>query len=92
MVTEEAALVSLAEFRRSKSTDDVLTVVPAVIAAYSGGSAALAADYYLDERAAQGVAGGVAVRAVIPDRSVQVERALLWALKDDTENRLMQVV
>lgn len=92
MVTEEAALVSLAEFRRAKSTDDVLTVVPAVIAAYSEGSAALAADYYLDERAAQGVAGSLAVVAVVPDRSVKVERAVLWALKDDTENRLMQVV
>lgn len=46
---------------------------------YSEGSAALAADFYEDERESQGIGGGYRVELVVADRTVKLRRALAWA-------------
>lgn len=58
---------------------DLLGVVPEVIAYYSDGSSALAADFYDDERAAAGAAGLYLAEPVVLDRSRKIGNAIAWA-------------
>jgi hypothetical protein len=69
------SLTGSVEFQRS----ELLAVVPNVISYYSEGSAALAADFYEDERDRQGAGGRFAAVAVVADRTVRVRRAVAWA-------------
>jgi hypothetical protein len=46
---------------------------------YSEGSAALAADYYEDERETQGATGRFSAELVVADRTVKLRRAIAWA-------------
>lgn len=55
----------------------LLDTVPDVVGVYSEGSAALAADAYMDARA--GVAGAFAASPVILDRTVKIRRGVAWA-------------
>lgn len=57
----------------------LLEDVPELISYYSDGSAALAADFYEDERLGAGVTGAFSAQLVIPDRTVKVRRAIAWA-------------
>lgn len=55
----------------------LLDTVPGVLAFYSEGSAALAADFYDDARA--GVAGRFSAAPVVLDRMVKIRRGVVWA-------------
>lgn len=55
----------------------LLDTVPGVLAFYSEGSAALAADFYDDARA--GVAGRFSAVPVVLDRTVKIRRGVVWA-------------
>jgi len=57
----------------------LLESVPGLIGYYSDGSAALAADFYEEEREAAGLASGFAVEAVVADRVVEQRRGVAWA-------------
>lgn len=56
----------------------MLELAPAVIGAYSEGSAALAADYY-EERRQSVVGGSFQAAVVVPDRTVRIRRGVAWA-------------
>lgn len=71
----------------------------ALVAYYSEGSAALAADFYEDARSDAGVRGNFAARAVVLDRTVNIRRGFAWAaeplsIDNDVEalNRLTDVM
>jgi hypothetical protein len=77
----------------------LLEAVPEVIGYFTEGSAALAADFYADERDLAGVRGLFAVDLKINDRTVKIRRAVAWAsdplFNGDDEaagKRLAQVV
>lgn len=55
----------------------LLDTVPGVLAVYSEGAAALAADFYDDARV--GVAGTYAATPVVLDRTVKIRRGVAWA-------------
>jgi hypothetical protein len=57
----------------------LLESVPGLIGYYSDGSAALAADFYEEEREAAGLASGFAVEAVVADRVVEQRRGVARA-------------
>lgn len=81
-----------------------MAAVPEIITFYADGSAALAADFYEDERelaraAAKAKMSRFLVESVIPSRETEITRALLWSTKpletDEplaTVTRLEQVV
>lgn len=55
----------------------LLDTVPGVVAFYSEGSSAIAADFYDDARV--GVAGSYTASPVILDRTVKIRRGIAWA-------------
>lgn len=57
----------------------LLDLVPEVIGYYSEGSAALAADFYDDERERVGVTRPFTTELVIDDRTVKIRRAIAWS-------------
>jgi hypothetical protein len=79
---------------------DLLDGVPEVVAYFSEGSAALAADFYDDERAAAAARGRFLAEPVIADRGQKLYNAIAWAtqpLFDDAldatpQQRLAEVV
>lgn len=58
---------------------ELLSGVPEVIGYYSDGSAALAADFYDDERIAANVRGSFTTQLIVNDRVVKTRRAIVWA-------------
>jgi hypothetical protein len=90
-------LGSLSGSPESKRTD-LLGVVPEVIAYYSDGSSALAADFYDDERDAAGARGLYVAEPVILDRGRKIGNAIAWAAEPlitgdgDAVGRLAEVV
>ena len=58
---------------------ELLEFIPGIITYYADGSAALAADFYEDERLSAGVAGRYTATTVVTDRTVKVRRAIVWA-------------
>lgn len=58
---------------------ELLSGVPYVIGYYSDGSAALAADFYDDERIAASALGSYATQLIVNDRVVKTRRAIVWA-------------
>lgn len=57
----------------------MLDAVPDVVGYYSEGSAALAADFYDESRAAAEVATAYRAQTVVVDRTVKLRRAVAWA-------------
>jgi hypothetical protein len=77
----------------------LLDGVPDVIGYYAEGSAALAADFYDDERERAGVAQSYVTTSVINDRVVKIRRGIAWAAEplfvgEDaaTPDRLAEIV
>lgn len=78
----------------------LLEATPALIAYYSDGSSALAADFYDDERDISGARGRFSAEPVVVDRAEEVARAIVWAaqplfvpdLGQTVEERLAPVV
>lgn len=88
------SLTGSPEARRS----ELLAAVPEVIAYYSDGSSALAADAYDDARERAGAAGAYMAEPVILDRGRKIGNAIAWAAEPlltgegDTAGRLAEVV
>lgn len=57
----------------------LLDGVPDVIGYYTDGSAALAADFYQDERAAALGSTGFTATPIVNDRTVKIRRAIAWS-------------
>lgn len=75
----------------------LLELVPPVIAYYSDGSAALAADFYDDERERANASGRFMAEVVVLDRTVKIRRGVAWAadplfLGESAEGRLSELV
>jgi hypothetical protein len=77
----------------------LLNDIPEVIGYFSEGSAALAVDFYEDERERAGVRGGFATGMVINDRTVKIRSGIAWAsqplfdgAEDLASGRLAEVV
>lgn len=76
----------------------LLDGVPEVIGYFAEGSAALAADFYDDERAAAAARGRFTAEPVIVDRVEKIRRGVAWAAQPlfdgdgDTSSRLAEVV
>lgn len=76
----------------------LLDTIPGLISIYAEGSAALAADFYDDERERQGVGERYVASVLIPDRTVHIRRAIAWSSQPffdgdgDVEKRLSEVV
>ena len=77
---------------------DLLDAVPGIIAYYSDGSSALAADFYDDERDRAAATGRFTAEPVVLDRGEKIGRAIAWAAAPlfgddgDTPSRLAEVV
>jgi len=77
----------------------LLETVPDLIGYYADGSAALAADFYEEQRELAGAPGGFTPELVLVDRTVKIRRAVAWAsepwfqeLDVSVESRLAEVV
>lgn len=57
----------------------LLETTPELVGYYSEGSAALAADFYEDERLAAGVRDVFTAQTLVADRTVQIRRGTAWA-------------
>ena len=84
LLTTEAVAVSLDLLARVKGSPEVrraalLEGVPALVGYYSDGSAALAADFYDEERELAGVTSRFTSNAVVLDRTVKLRRGVAWA-------------
>lgn len=97
-VATTTALLSSLDGRPEAVRADLLAGVPDVITYYSDGSAALAADFYDDERARAGALGFFSAEPVVPDRWEKIGRAIAWATEPllsgdgQTDKRLAEVV
>jgi len=99
LVADEAVAAVLQLLRQGASRDVLLEDVPGVLEYYTLGSAALAADFYDEEREDARARGRYMAEPVIVDRMEKVGRAIAWAtaplLDDDsatTSSRLAEVV
>jgi hypothetical protein len=77
----------------------LLDGVPELIGYYSEGSAALAADFYEEERELAEVRSRFTAEAVVEDRTVKIRRSIAWAASpwfddsgDSVDARLAEVV
>ena len=104
LLTTEAVTVSLDLLSRINGSPAVqraalLDGVPGIIDYYSDGSAALAADFYDEERELAGVRSRFTSEAVVLDRTVKLRRGIAWAAEplfaDDLElsgTRMAEIV
>lgn len=84
LLTGQAAATSLELLRSTSGSPEdrraaLLDGGEDLVGYYSEGSAALAADFYEDQREAAGAAGVYRVELVVADRTVKLRRALAWA-------------
>jgi hypothetical protein len=104
LVTGEAVARTLTLLARASGSAEqqralLLEATPEIVAYYSAGSSALAADYYEDERERQAAPKLYVAEPVIVDRTEKIRRAVAWASdplfgEDPTgaESRLAEVV
>lgn len=77
----------------------LLNEVPDVVGYFAEGSAALAADFYDDERQRAGEPPGYSAQLIIPDRTLKIRRGIAWSAEplfegaeDQAAARLAEVV
>lgn len=104
LVTAEAVAYAMDLANRVAGSPEVrrlalLDGVPELIGYYSDGSAALAADFYEEERELAEVRSLFTAEAVVEDRTVKIRRAIAWAASpwfddsgDSVDARLAEVV
>jgi hypothetical protein len=94
LLTGEAVGMSSDLLRRLNGSPEVrraalLDGIPGLIDYYSDGSAALAADFYEEQRELAGLASRFSPEAVVLDRTVKIRRGIAWAseplFEDDLE-------
>lgn len=100
LVSNTAVTETVNVFRSTQTVDELLVAVPEVIAYYSDGAAALAADSYDDLREEANVSNVFTAEPVVLLRDEKIRRGILWAAEplalDEpdyvlTEERLAQV-
>lgn len=98
-VADAQTLLAETQGRFEARREGLLEAVPALVGYYSEGSAALAADYFDEERAAARAPGRYTATLVIVDRTVKIRRGVAWAaeplaegLEAEAESRLAEVV
>ena len=84
LVTGEAVALSLEVLANTSGTfearrAELLVAVPSVIDYYADGSAALAADFYEEQRELAGVSARFSAEPVVVDRTVKIRSAIAWA-------------
>lgn len=84
VLTAEAVSTSLDLLSRISGSPDarraaLLDGVPDLVGYYSNGSAALAADFYDEERDKAGVRSSFVPELVVADRTVKLRNAIAWA-------------
>src|SRR5688572_6369977 len=83
LVAEEAVATAVGLIPASGSLEArrlaLLDTVPAVIRYFADGSAALAADFYDEERERAGVRRAFTSELVVADRTVKIRRGIAWA-------------
>lgn len=104
LVTAEAVAYAVDLANRVAGSPEVrrlalLDGVPELIGYYSEGSAALAADFYEEERESAGVRSQFTAEAVIEDRTMKIRRSIAWSAEpwfddsgDSVDARLAEVV
>lgn len=80
LVSNTAVNKAVAIFHASRSVDELLIDVPALIAYYSDGTAALAADHYDDLRDAANASGKFTAEPIVDLREEKIRRGVLWAV------------
>ena len=84
---------SLADVLELSGRSEILATAPEVIAYYSLGAAALAADLYEDERDLAPVRRLYVAEPIIPERGEKIGRALAWATAvEEAADRLAEVI
>lgn len=94
MVTGRAVRDATRALDVTDTVDELLIAVPAVIAYYADGTAALAADHYDDLRDSAGAGGRFTAEPVIDDREEKIRRGVLWAaepLRRATPDRALTI-
>lgn len=84
LLSGEAVAVSQDLLRRLNGSPELkraalLDAIPGVIDYYSDGSAALAADFYEEQRELAGVRTAYTAQPVVSDRTVKIRNAVAWA-------------
>lgn len=104
LLTGEAVGTALDLMRRVRGSAvarraALLDGTPEVIAYYSEGSAALAVDFYEEQREIAGASGGFVPELVVADRTVKIRRGIAWASEplfddrdEDAGKRLAEIV
>lgn len=104
VLTTEAVDAAIAVLEQSSGSPDARlfalgSSVPDIIGYYAEGAAALAADFYAEEREMAGATKLYVPELVIADRSTKIRTGIAWAAKplltDDTETaakRLAEIV
>lgn len=98
-VTEAGGLLSRLTGTPEQRRLLLLDGVPGLIDYYAEGSAALAADFYDEQRDLAAVKQAYTTELVLVDRTVKIRRAIVWAaeplfrgLEEDANKRLAEVV
>lgn len=81
VLVSDRAVADAQAVLRTASTDALLVAVPELIAYYSDGTAALAADHYDDLRDAARASGQYTAEPVVNLREEKIRRGVLWAVE-----------
>jgi hypothetical protein len=80
LVSNTAVAQAVNLFHATRNVDELLVDIPDVIAYYSDGTAALAADHYDDLRDAADAPGRFTAEPIVNLREEKIRRGVLWAV------------
>ena len=92
-VTQVTRLIGSLSGSPETQRTDLLNAVPDLLAYFTAGSAALAADFYDDERERASARGRFTAEPIVKDRAEKLARAIAWAtepLFDPTDTTVTQ--
>jgi hypothetical protein len=78
-VTQVSRLLARLTGSPESQRADLLDAVPTILDYFTSGSAALAADFYDDERERAGARGRFVAEPIVADRAEKIARAVVWA-------------
>lgn len=78
-VTQATRLIQSLSGSPEVQRSDLIDAVPQILAYFTEGSSALAADFYDDEREQAGARGRFTAEPVVKDRAEKIARAIAWA-------------
>lgn len=92
-VSKVSALLGKLSGSPESQRADLLDAAPLIVSYYADGSAALAADFYDDERERASARGRFTAEPIVKDRAEKLARAIVWAtepLFDPTNTTVTQ--